>query len=81
MNINVVRIGNSRGIRLPRKILDQCHIEDKLDLNVKGDKIVLTPVRKKPRDGWEEYAIKMHESEDDALMIPDVFSDEDLLEW
>ena len=81
MNINVVRIGNSRGIRLPRKIIDQCHIEDTLDLTVKGDTIVLTPVTKEPRDGWEEYAIKMHESEDDELMIPDVFSDEDHLEW
>ncbi|CAK8725512.1 SpoVT-AbrB domain-containing protein [Candidatus Electrothrix aarhusensis] len=81
MNIKVVRIGNSRGIRLPRKILDQCHIEDQLDLNVKGGKIVVTPVRKTPRDGWEEYAIKMHEAHDDELMIPDVFPDEDHLKW
>lgn len=81
MNINVIRIGNSRGIRLPRKILDQCQIEDQVDLNVKGDTIVLTPIRKKPREGWEEHAIKMHDAHDDELMIPDVFSDEDLPEW
>ena len=81
MNVKVVRIGNSRGIRLPRKILDRCHIEDKVELDVKGEKIILTPIRKKPRDGWEEFAKKMSDNEDDALLIPDVFSDEDHVEW
>ena len=81
MNINVVRIGNSRGIRLPRKILDRCHIEDKVDLDVRGEKIVLTPIRRKPRDGWEEFARKMHDADDDDLLIPDVFADEEHVEW
>lgn len=81
MNIKVVRIGNSRGIRIPRKILDQCHIENQVDLVVKGKRIVLTPVKKGPRQGWEEFARRMHESADDTLLAADVFDEEDALEW
>jgi len=54
MQVNVVRIGNSRGIRIPKKVLDQCRVEDALELTVQNDEIVLTPVHRKPRDGWAE---------------------------
>lgn len=81
MLVNIIRIGNSKGIRLPRKILDQCHIDDQIDLKVKEDTIILTPVRKKPREDWEEMAEKMHELHDDELIIPDIFVDEEHPEW
>jgi len=54
MQVNVVKIGNSRGIRIPKKVLDQCHVEDSLELVVKGNEIVLTPLHRKPREGWAE---------------------------
>jgi len=54
MQVNVVKIGNSRGIRIPKKVLDQCHVEDELELTLKNDEIVLTPVHRKPREGWAE---------------------------
>lgn len=52
MQVNVVKIGNSKGIRIPKKVLDQCHVEDTLELTLKDDEIVLTPVHRKPREGW-----------------------------
>jgi len=54
MQVNVVKIGNSRGIRIPKKVLDQCHVEDSLELVVKDNEIVLTPLHRKPREGWAE---------------------------
>jgi antitoxin MazE len=54
MQINVVKIGNSRGIRIPKKVLDQCHVEDVLELAIQNDEIVLTPVHRKPREGWTD---------------------------
>ncbi len=54
MQINVVKIGNSRGIRIPKKVLDQCQVADALELTVQNDEIVLTPVHRKPREGWAE---------------------------
>jgi len=54
MQVSVVKIGNSKGIRIPKKVLDQCHVEDALELTLKNDEIVLTPVHRKPREGWAE---------------------------
>jgi len=81
MNIKIVRIGNSRGIRIPRSILDRCRIENHVDLAVQGEKIILAPVRKGPREDWEEFARRMGKRGDDALLVPDVFHEEGDLEW
>jgi antitoxin MazE len=44
MKTRLVPIGNSRGIRLPKAILEQCQITGEVDLAVKGRKIIMTPV-------------------------------------
>ena len=81
MNTKIIRIGNSRGIRIPKEILDRCQVEDVVDLKVEKNKIVLEPVEKKPRDGWDRAAQQMHEAGDDALLMPDVFEDDVEAEW
>ena len=49
-------IGNSKGIRLPKAILQAVGLRDAVDLSVESGKLVITPVRKRrrPREGWEE---------------------------
>ncbi|NCQ28242.1 MAG: AbrB/MazE/SpoVT family DNA-binding domain-containing protein, partial [Armatimonadetes bacterium] len=47
MHVNVVPIGNSRGIRLPKRILDQCQITDAVSLEVEDRKIILEPLIRK----------------------------------
>ena len=81
MNISVVRIGNSRGIRIPQRVLAQCRVEDALEMSVKGDKIVLSPIRNQPRHDWEEAAKKMRRNDDDQLLLPDVLPEDSHLEW
>ena len=81
MHINLIKIGNSRGIRIPKSILDRCQIESSLELNVENDKIILTPIREKPRDGWEKDAMRMRKSRDDELLVPDAFDDDVILDW
>ena len=79
----VVRIGNSRGIRIPKVILDQCHINDEVELEAKEDCLII----KSPhtaREGWDLAFQKMHENRDDVLIISDAISnefDEDEWEW
>ena len=80
MKIPIIRIGNSKGIRLSKSVLEQYQITDSVDLVMEEDSIVLKPVTK-PRIGWEEAFSAMHENRDDQLLIPDVFPDEDLEEW
>ena len=70
MILPIVRIGNSRGIRLPKTILEQCHITDRVDVEVNEENITLRPHRK-PRQGWAEQMKKMHLRGEDEQLIPD----------
>ncbi len=81
MKVSVVRIGNSKGIRIPKPILDQCAIAETVDLAVDGKRIVLTPAKSKPRRRWLEAAERMRKAGDDALLIPDVFEEDVDVEW
>lgn len=69
MLIQVIPIGNSRGIRIPKKIIEQCHIEKQVDLLVEKDRIILKPVHKRPRQNWRQQFTDMHNSGDDTLLI------------
>ncbi len=51
---NLVRIGNSQGIRIPKALIEQAHLEDKeLKLQIVKEGLLVTP-SKKPREGWKE---------------------------
>jgi antitoxin MazE len=52
MKIDIIKIGNSKGIRLPKAILEQCGLGAKAELEVRGREIVLRAVKRRPRDGW-----------------------------
>lgn len=76
MNVKVVSIGNSKGIRIPKAILEQCEITEAVELRLENKHIVLRPVKARPRQGWATAAEQMHQAGDDELLIPDVFEDE-----
>jgi len=67
MKVNVVRIGNSQGIRIPKTILQQCHLTDALELEVQGNRLVLRSASR-PRAGWEDAFRRMYTHGDDALL-------------
>jgi antitoxin MazE len=71
MLLSVIQIGNSKGIRLPKALLEQCEIEDKVELEVKGKEIVLRPAKKQPREGWAAAFAAMAENGDDELAVAD----------
>ncbi len=75
MQLAIVPIGNSRGIRLPKMLLDKYGFGDAVEVELRDDALVLKAVRK-PRDGWEVAFQQMHENGDDTLVIPDLFDDE-----
>ncbi len=82
MIVSVVPIGNSRGVRLPKAILDQLEVDDKLELEVENRQIILTPLPKTPRAGWEEAFQKMAEEKEDELLIPSEVDSRDFdWEW
>lgn len=80
MDVSVISIGNSKGIRLSKTLLDKYNITDKVELVLEKDCIILKPVSR-PRAGWEAAFEEMHQSGDDQLLIDDVFEDENGEAW
>jgi antitoxin MazE len=78
MLVSVIRIGNSKGIRFPKVVLERLGIKDKVDMEVTDKGILLSPVSEIPREGWAEAFCKMHKNKEDIL--EDVPSGEDF-EW
>jgi antitoxin MazE len=54
MRTKLVRIGNSKGVRLPKPILEQSGITDEVDLKVEEGRVILMRPEKHPREGWTE---------------------------
>ena len=80
MEIAVINIGNSKGIRLPKAILEQYNITDSLEMILEKGKIILKP-KSTPRKDWEKSFEQMNTNGDDQLLFDDVFEDETFEEW
>jgi antitoxin MazE len=53
MRTELVRIGNSRGVRIPKPLIQQCGLGKTVEVRVENDSLVISPARR-PRQGWEE---------------------------
>jgi antitoxin MazE len=80
MKASVVAIGNSQGIRLPKALLELCHIKSQVDLEVRDDAIIIHPVRRKPRKGWLEAFKQMNSRGEDKLLMDDSL-DLEMKDW
>jgi antitoxin MazE len=80
MQVSVINIGNSKGIRLTKTLLEKYKITDRVELILEKGRIILKPISK-PRQNWEQAFHNMHENGDDKLLIDDIFYDENIEEW
>jgi antitoxin MazE len=80
MELSIIQIGNSKGLRLSKSILERYQITDKVQLILEKGQIVLRPISE-PRKGWDKAFKKMHDEGDDQILMNDVFDDEDFDEW
>ena len=69
MKLRIVRVGNSRGIRLPKALLDEARVghDAEFDARVTPDGILLAPART-VRIGWAEAAARLRAEGGDALI-------------
>jgi antitoxin MazE len=67
MKTRIVPIGNSRGIRIPKPLLEQTGLSGEVEISAEDDALVIRPV-KKPRAGWATAFQQMAERGDDALL-------------
>ena len=80
MELSIIKIGNSKGLRLSKSILDKYKIKDKVEVILEEGQIILKPIDQ-PRQGWNEAFKKMHKNGDDQLLMEDVFEDESFDQW
>ena len=81
MKTDLVRIGNSRGIRIPKPIIEQCGFGEKVELRVENHRLIISPQRAL-RQGWEEAFRTAGSSAEDKLLLQGVGENEfDREEW
>lgn len=80
MKTGIIKIGNSRGLRLSKTILEKYNIGEEVELILEKEYIIIRPIEE-PRKNWSEAFKKMHEEGEDKLLIDDVFEDEEFEEW
>jgi antitoxin MazE len=68
MRIELIRIGNSRGVRIPKTVIEQCGFGKTVELRVENDCLIISPERR-PRQGWEKAFRAAGPSVDDQLLL------------
>jgi antitoxin MazE len=67
MKAQIIQIGNSKGIRIPKHLLEECRLEDEVELEAQPGQLVVRPLGS-PRHGWAEAFEKMAKYGDDVLL-------------
>ncbi len=82
MLTKVRRLGNSRGILIPKPLLRQAGLEDNAEILVKGSTLVLRNPKRATRSGWAEVSILLAACGDDRLILPQLATQADKdLQW
>ena len=76
----IVRIGNSRGFRVPMVLLDQAQLPDEVESHAEPGRIVVQGTRR-PRTGWAGAARAMSEAGQDVLLDEPTATRFDREEW
>lgn len=83
MKTKLIRIGNSKGVRIPKPLIEQSGLSEEIELTVKDNEIVLRSADS-PRKDWDQAFRKMAEQGDDQLLDGDLtnaVNDWDESEW
>lgn len=83
MKTKIVKIGNSRGIRIPKSFIDESGLKSEVELEINDGKIIIKS-HSKPREHWESAFQKMAKAGDDNLLDSKTLfiqSNWDKVEW
>lgn len=81
MIVKVRKIGNSLGVLLSKALVEQCSIKDEVSLEVKDNAIIIKPIPKTPRKGWENQFVKAGSLNDNDILMGEVNNSFDKDEW
>jgi antitoxin MazE len=80
MKARLVAIGNSRGVRIPKALLEQTGLQGEVEMEVHGSQIVIRSACR-VREGWAEAFARMAAAGDDALLDAPLPTEWDQSEW
>ncbi|MHB8930946.1 MAG: AbrB/MazE/SpoVT family DNA-binding domain-containing protein [Melioribacteraceae bacterium] len=85
MKTKVVKIGNSRGIRIPKSLIDESGLKSEVDLEVLDGQIIIKSISQS-RESWDSSFKKMAKNKDDILLDSDTLArqstwDKEEWEW
>lgn len=76
----IVQIGNSRGIRIPKALLEAAELPDEVELHAKPGRLVVQAVHVR-RSGWAAAAARMRARHEDSLLDQPTATAFDRTEW
>ena len=68
MKAQIIQIGNSQGIRIPKVLLEESRISGDVDLELHPDGILIRKAQR-PRDGWEDAFKMISDNDEDELDV------------
>lgn len=75
MKAQIIQIGNSKGIRIPRLVLEQCDLGNEVELEAHPGELIIRPADGS-RHGWAQAFENMAQYGDDKLLDEDGTSTE-----
>ncbi len=80
MKAKLVRIGNSRGVRLPKPLIEEAGLREEVEIRVREGTVIISS-RRASRAGWAEAAREMHQRADDTLLESETPTRFDREQW
>jgi len=67
MRTNLIKIGNSKGVRITSNIIKECELGNEIEIKVLDKKVIIEAIRE-PRSDWNSSFEKMHKNKEDLLI-------------
>jgi len=80
LQVAIRAIGNSKGVVIPKIILEQSGIQELVEMSVDGEKIILSKPKNNVRQNWSQDAQSLAKVGEDKLVLGD-FANEDDGDW
>lgn len=80
MKTKIVRIGNSRGVRIPKPFIEEAQLGEEVQLRIVASGVLIERTAP-PRAGWAEAAARLRDRGEDRLLDEPLPTDFDQTEW
>lgn len=77
LQVAIRAIGNSKGVVIPKIILEQSGIQELVEMSVDGEKIILSKPKNTVRENWSQDAKSLAKAGEDKVVLGDFANEED----